>query len=276
VTCKLTRNGFLAASAEGSANSFESKYRWRWVAPHEVPNGLSLSALRCKPTKAKVAKFQLEQRETSGQYGKPESYWQAFDDAIAAGTAKPVTIEFRSGKTGPGWEIDLSTYRIPNEDTPSQANTILKMAQKRAFIAAVLFATGASEYFTQDLDDMSYEVTGGELPQVKFMQIGEDDHGENTEQVEQPAQVSTATAPSTTAPSKTASTASKKTTPVSVSPQESDPFSEDTDPDQTAFWQFVKEIKFDHKKALEIAKPAIEGKTPWASVRSQLADLHNA
>jgi hypothetical protein len=32
-------------------------------------------------------------------------------------------------------------------------NTILKMAQKRALIAATLIATGASDYFTQDMED---------------------------------------------------------------------------------------------------------------------------
>lgn len=33
-------------------------------------------------------------------------------------------------------------------------NTILKMAQKRAFVGATISATGASDYFTQDLDEM--------------------------------------------------------------------------------------------------------------------------
>ena len=32
-------------------------------------------------------------------------------------------------------------------------NTVLKMAEKRAFVSAVLMATGASDIFTQDLDD---------------------------------------------------------------------------------------------------------------------------
>ena len=33
-------------------------------------------------------------------------------------------------------------------------NTILKMAEKRAFVSAVLMATGASDIFTQDLEDL--------------------------------------------------------------------------------------------------------------------------
>ena len=43
-----------------------------------------------------------------------------------------------------------------NPDTPDLVNTILKMATKRAYIAAVLNATGASEFFTQDLEDTAY------------------------------------------------------------------------------------------------------------------------
>jgi ABC-type uncharacterized transport system YnjBCD ATPase subunit len=37
-------------------------------------------------------------------------------------------------------------------------NTIVKMAQKRALVAAVLSSCGASEFFTQDLEAMA----GGE------------------------------------------------------------------------------------------------------------------
>ena len=36
----------------------------------------------------------------------------------------------------------------------SLKNTIQKMAQKRAFVWAILIATGASEFYTQDVEDM--------------------------------------------------------------------------------------------------------------------------
>jgi hypothetical protein len=42
---------------------------------------------------------------------------------------------------------------VPNEDIASQVNTINKMAQKRALVAATLIAVNASEFFTQDLED---------------------------------------------------------------------------------------------------------------------------
>jgi hypothetical protein len=53
------------------------------------------------------------------------------------------------------WEIDVNTalYRIPNPDGADVVNTIQKMAQKRALVAATLIATSASEFFTQDVED---------------------------------------------------------------------------------------------------------------------------
>jgi hypothetical protein len=51
-----------------------------------------------------------------------------------------------------GW-----TFRIPNDDLCSQANTILKMAKKRAFVDAVITATRSSGLFTQDVEDLPAE-----------------------------------------------------------------------------------------------------------------------
>ena len=41
-----------------------------------------------------------------------------------------------------------------NQSATDIVNTILKMAQKRAFVGATISATGASDYLTQDLEDM--------------------------------------------------------------------------------------------------------------------------
>jgi len=45
------------------------------------------------------------------------------------------------------------TGRIANPDLADQYNTILKMANKRSLVAAVLNVTAASDIFTQDLED---------------------------------------------------------------------------------------------------------------------------
>jgi predicted RNA-binding Zn-ribbon protein involved in translation (DUF1610 family) len=42
---------------------------------------------------------------------------------------------------------------IPNPDLPDTWNTVLKMADKRALVAAVLNGTAASDVFTQDVED---------------------------------------------------------------------------------------------------------------------------
>ncbi|WP_195603821.1 hypothetical protein [Clostridium tyrobutyricum] len=46
-------------------------------------------------------------------------------------------------------------YKIENDDIYSQANTILKMAKKRAQIDATLTVASLSEIFTQDIEDMT-------------------------------------------------------------------------------------------------------------------------
>ena len=55
------------------------------------------------------------------------------------------------------------------EETPIYdiLNTLSKMAQKRAFVGAVIKATGASDYFTQDLDDEDDRTQNGLKPEVK-------------------------------------------------------------------------------------------------------------
>lgn len=50
-----------------------------------------------------------------------------------------------------------ATGRVENEDVADQHNTVLKMAIKRAHVAAILFVTCASEIFTQDVEDMPRE-----------------------------------------------------------------------------------------------------------------------
>ena len=49
----------------------------------------------------------------------------------------------------------------------------MKMAQKRAFVGAILIATGASEFFTQDIEDM--EINGA---------VFSNDHPSNFEEAE--------------------------------------------------------------------------------------------
>lgn len=52
--------------------------------------------------------------------------------------------------------------RVANPDIADQYNTVRKMACKRAHVAAILFACGASELFTQDVEDMPRNDNAGD------------------------------------------------------------------------------------------------------------------
>jgi hypothetical protein len=152
--CRLFRHGMAVGEGFGSCNSFESRYRWRWVKEDEVPRHLDRDKLVCRAGSITEFAFAVDKAETSGQYGKPADYWQRFKDAIQSGTARLISKQTKSGKQMDAWEIDATVYRVPNDDIASQVNTIDKMAQKRSLVAAVLIAANASEFFTQDIEDM--------------------------------------------------------------------------------------------------------------------------
>lgn len=152
--CHLYRGDTLVAEADGSCNSRESKYRWRWVSEEDIPPGWDKDKLKVRKGTVTEFMFAIDKAETGGKYGKPAEYWQQFDDAMKAGTARAVTRKTRSGKELPAKEIDVILYRVPNEDIFSQVNTIQKMAEKRALVAATLLAVNASEFFTQDVEDL--------------------------------------------------------------------------------------------------------------------------
>lgn len=58
--------------------------------------------------------------------------------------------------TDPAKALDeQDTSRVTNPDLPDTWNTVVKMANKRALVAAVLNGTAASDVFTQDAEDMT-------------------------------------------------------------------------------------------------------------------------
>lgn len=153
--CKLSRQGRLLGEGEGSCNSWESKYRYRWVDESYIQlNGMNPEGLLKRGGAISEFDFAVDKAETGGKYGKPAEYWQAFKDAIANGTARKIEKKMRDSKK-PAWEIDGTQYRIPNPDIPDIVNTGQKMAQKRSLVAATLISVNASEYFTQDVEDLA-------------------------------------------------------------------------------------------------------------------------
>lgn len=122
--CQLWRGERLIAEADGSCNSRESKYRWR-------------EAKRVCPAcnLATIIKGKAE-------YG---GGWLCFKKQGGCG------VKYSDGDQAIEGQ---PAGRIPNPDICDQVNTFQKMSQKRAMIAAVLIGVNASEFFTQDVEDM--------------------------------------------------------------------------------------------------------------------------
>lgn len=121
--CTLTRGGQFVANAEGSCNSREKKYRWR-SGERKCP--------QCgKPA---IIKGRAEYGGGFICFAKKGGCGAKFADSDPA-------------------IVGQSTGRVPNEDIADQVNTLQKMAQKRALVAATLIGTNASEFFTQDVED---------------------------------------------------------------------------------------------------------------------------
>ena len=126
-------DGLVRGSGLGECNSYESKYRYR-QGKRLCPVCENDSIIKGKP-----------------EYGGGWLCW------------------VKKGGCGQKWtdgaeEIESqSVERVLNEDVADQRNTILKMAFKRALVAASLGIGFVSEVFTQDLDDMrDYHPDDGE------------------------------------------------------------------------------------------------------------------
>ncbi len=161
--CRLLRQGRIPGVGEGSCNSWESHYRYRWVTTEYIREDVDRASLLRRGGHRTLCEFEfaIDRADTTGVYAKPAEYWQKFKEAITAGVARRIERDTRQGKL-PAWEMDEDTtlYRIPNPDIADLVNTIQKMAQKRALVAATLIATSASEFFTQDVEDTSGDSFG--------------------------------------------------------------------------------------------------------------------
>jgi hypothetical protein len=123
--CSLWRGNQLIAEADGSANSRESKYRWR-KGERTCPHCGAAAIIKGK-----------------AEYG---GGWICFAKKGGCGAKFPDNAP----------EIlEQSTDRVLNPDICDVINTLQKMAQKRALVAAALIGVNASEFFTQDIEDFA-------------------------------------------------------------------------------------------------------------------------
>jgi hypothetical protein len=122
--CQLFRGDLLVAEADASCNSRETKYRYR-------------EAQRICPVCSQAAIIKGREEFGGG--------WLCFKKKGGCGA------KFSTGDAA----IEGQTVgRISNPDIADQVNTIQKMSQKRALVAATLLAVNASEFFTQDVEDI--------------------------------------------------------------------------------------------------------------------------
>lgn len=148
------RSGEIIAECIGSCNSWEDKYRWR-SAERRCPECGSPSI--------------LQSREANGGW----FCWQKKGGCGARFAAKDQSI------------VGQQTGRVANERIFDQVNTIDKMAQKRAFVGAVILAANASNYFAVeqqeiesiDVIDADYEPSS---PLATIERIEVIDDGGNT------------------------------------------------------------------------------------------------
>lgn len=97
----------------------------------------------------------------------PKAYWDNRDGKILEieGSKHNLKGPFVAKKTDAGYFLAVKGEPIENPDIADVYNTVLKMAEKRAFVAAILGATAASDIFTQDVEDFEVgtfaSVSGG-------------------------------------------------------------------------------------------------------------------
>ena len=112
------REGSIVAQCDGSCNSWEDKYRWR-KAERTCPDCGEATILK----------------------SKQDGSWFCWTKRNGCGA------KFRKGDPRvEGQEVG----RKPNDRIFDQINTLSKMAQKRAFVGAVMLGAGASNYFAVD------------------------------------------------------------------------------------------------------------------------------
>jgi hypothetical protein len=131
IKCRLSKNGVTVAEAEGSCNSWESKFRYR--------QGERVCPI-CGNATIKRSKFAPK----GAPQGTPPG-WYCYAKIGGCG------VEFRDDDKA---ITEQQTGRVPNPDPADQVNTILKQAEKRALVAVTLIAVNASDYFTQDIEDL--------------------------------------------------------------------------------------------------------------------------
>lgn len=124
--CILYRGDYKAGEGVGSCNSREKKYRYR-------------NSERVCPGCGKATIIKGKDEFGGG--------WLCFSKKGGCG----LKFHERAPEI-----VDQEVGQVENPEPFELINTIQKMGQKRAFMAAVIMTVNASEFFTQDLEDFDH------------------------------------------------------------------------------------------------------------------------
>ena len=134
-------DGRVVANSEGSCNSRETKYRYR------------NESRKCPKCRQETI---IKGKEAYG------GGWLCYIKKGGCGA------QFKDGDQS----IEAQQVgKVENTEPFELVNTIQKMAQKRALVAAVLIGTGASQFFTQDVEDMAIITIDAEVIQADIPQM---------------------------------------------------------------------------------------------------------
>lgn len=134
--CQLYQSDQLIAECIASINSWETKYRYR-------------QGTRLCPECKQPAIFK------SKKPGEGYYCWNKKDGCGAQFKADDKRI------------TDQVVGKVLNEQIFDQVNTMIKMVEKRALVGAVLIGVNASEFFTQDMEEVAVDGNWTEAPADK-------------------------------------------------------------------------------------------------------------
>lgn len=124
VVCTLTKFGEVVGQGIGMCTSKESKYRYKGDDVIETDRPV------------------------------PRDYWDVRNSDRKKAQELLGGPGFKPHKTeSGGWVIAEKQGKKENHDVADTFNTVLKIAKKRAYVDAIITASGASHVFTQDVED---------------------------------------------------------------------------------------------------------------------------
>jgi hypothetical protein len=159
----------LKPGAEKIALFFDARPSYRIVAANEIGSGHVEYVVKCEfiefgtnevigegdgscSTMEKKYRWRSGAGESTGER-VPREYWDVKKEDGKKAQQMIGGPGFGTVKIDGVWYVSRKTEKVENPDIYDERNTVLKMAEKRACVAAGLAAGCLSGYFTQDMEE---------------------------------------------------------------------------------------------------------------------------